>query len=201
LIHIAGIEKSRILTCLSYDKYLNSGKGMIRPEISDQGAWVIMQNKTNERRISKDGKRFYPSHVFSMSNLRFGTLDSKHPLYNSLADFFYIGNRIEIRIPWGLINITDPSSKMVLWKDNNSEIRKTEGIKIIAASYKPENGQISAKGTGLKNNITDCLPQELKVENIKTYSWEEWETPLYHIYIKDSYNKYKKILSEIHDVL
>lgn len=201
LIHLAGIEKSRILTCQSYDKYLNIGRREIIPKISDQGAWVVMQNRTNERRISKDGKRFYPSYVFSMSNLRFGSLDSKNPYYDSLADFFFIDNRIEIRIPWGLINITDPSSKAVLWMDRDGRIKKTEGIKIIVISYKPEEGRLIAKNTGLKYNITDSLPEKLKPEDIKTYSWTEWDIPIYHTFPKESYYKYKETLSKIPEVI
>lgn len=199
VIHLTGKEKSRILVCHTYDKYSNSEKGEIKPRMSDQGVWVIMQNKANNRRISKDGKRFYHSRVFSMSTLKFGTLDTNSPYYNSLADFFFTDIIIELRIPWGLINFTDPSSKTVLWLDEYSETIKTSGISIIAVSYKPEKGQFLAKSTGLKNNITDCLPERLLPEYIKTYQWENWDTPIYHTYPKESYYRYKEVLLKILD--
>ncbi|MDI6753523.1 MAG: hypothetical protein QME78_03920 [Thermodesulfobacteriota bacterium] len=199
LIHLAGKEKSRILVCHSYDKYLNWPKE-IKPVISKQGCWVMMKNEANKRRVSKDGKKYFPSRVFSMSRLQFGSLNRNSPHYNSLADFFFTDNIIELRIPWGLINFTDPSSKMVLWRDKNDKAIKSDGIKIIAVSYKPVKNQLQAENTGLVSNITDSFPQTLSQNNIATYSWNDWVTPIYHTYLKESYYKYKEYLSQIPEV-
>ncbi len=201
LVHLAGESRSRILACKSYDKYLNVEKGEIKPSASDQGAWVVMQNRTNIRRISKDKKTFYPSRVISMSNLRHGSLDPKNPRYNSLSDFSVHENMIELRVPWSLINFTDPSSRSVLWMDRKGNTTKTEGIKILAASYKPEQGFLYAAATGRKHNITDSLPNRMTRENIRQYTWEEYNTPVYHLYLKESYGVYKKILSGIRETL
>lgn len=197
LIHLAGKERSRILAAAPYDKYLNGKTGSIRPLMSDQGAWAMMQNETNIRRISRDGKQFFPAHVFTMSRLRFGSLDKKSPDYHSLADFFFRGNQVELRIPWGLINVTDPSSKTVLWVDGDSMTRKTAGIRMLAVSYKPEEGRLVAQGTGRASNQTDSLPAELASAHIKTHSWKRWDTPIYHSYLKESYYHYQKILKAI----
>jgi hypothetical protein len=201
LVHLAGESKSRILVCGSYDKYLNAGNGEIRPMTSDQGAWVMMQNKTNSRRISKDKKTFYPSRVFSMSGLRYGSLDPKDPRFNSLSDFSVHKNMIELRIPWSLINVTDPSSRSVLWMDGNGKTKKTEGIKIIAASYKPDKGFLYAENTGKKHNAADSLPGSMTREAVRQYTWEEYSTPVYHTYLKSSYEVYKKILSGLPETL
>jgi hypothetical protein len=160
----------------------------------------MMQNEANKRRASKDGKRFYPSRGFFMSHLQFGNLERNSSHYNSLADFFITDHIVELRIPWGLINMTDPSSKMVLWKDKNGQTRKTDGIGIIAASYKPVKNQLYAEDTDLVSNITDSFPQSLSQNNIATYSWSEWETPIYHTYLKESYYKYKEFLTQIPEV-
>ena len=197
LIHVAGKERSRILTTASYDKYLNSATGVITPGESGQGAWVVMQNEPNVRRSSRDGKRIFPARHFSMSRLRFGTLDAKDPDYHSLADFYFRDRTIELRIPWGLINVTDPSSKRVLWKDRNGTTRKTKGIRILAVSYKPNDGGVTAVPTGRTQNHTDCLPAGLTASAVRTYSWEGWETPLYHTFLKESYYRYQKVLQQI----
>jgi hypothetical protein len=197
LIHLAGKENSRILAAAPYDKYLNGKTGMIRPETSDQGAWVMMQNETNIRRISKDGKHFFPAHVFTMSRLRFGSLDARSPDYHSLADFFFRDNRVELRIPWGLINVTDPSSKTVLWMDRDGMTRKTAGIGMLAVSYKPDEGKLVAQRTGRAFNHTDSLPKEPAPAHVKTYSWDGWEMPIFHAYLKESYYRYQKILQAI----
>ncbi len=197
VIHLAGRDRSRILVSRAYDKYLNADTRMVRPEASDQGAWVTMQCRTNSRRISKDGKRFFPSHVSTIGRLRFGSLDTRHPEYHSLADFFYAGAKIELRIPWGLINITDPSSKTVLWMDKEGKTRKTKGIGILAVSYKPEEDGFVARRTGGPSHHTNSLPTELEAARIKTYSWDGWNAPIYHTYLKESYYRYQKVLRSI----
>ncbi len=197
LLHLAGKDNSRILVSAAYDKYLNDQTGLVRPEESDQGAWVMMQNKTNSRRISKDGKQFFPAHVLTMSKLRFGSLDVKSSDYHSLADFFFRENKIELRIPWGLLNVTDPSSKMVLWQDKDSVTQKTAGIRTFTISYRPEKDKFIAHKTGRTSNHTDSLPSILDPVRVKTYSWDEWQTPIYHTYLKESYYRYQEILKII----
>ncbi len=198
-VHLAGKGKSRILVCKGYDKYLNRNRGEIKPAYSDQGEWVVMQNRTNSRRISKDGTRFFPSRVFSMSTLKFGSLDTDSPHYTSLADFHVAGNIIELRIPWGLINFTDPSSRKVLWLDDKSRSRVTDGIRIVAVSFKPGVGCPGARDTGAGVNVTDALPARLSAENVTVYSWDGWDTPLYHTFLKQSYYRYREVLAGIRD--
>lgn len=197
LVHLAGMRNSRILVTQSYDRFLNAGKGEIAPRQSDQGAWIVLLNRTNARRISKDGKRFYPSHVYSMSTLKHGSLDEKRPDFDSLSDFHVAGNRMEIRIPWAQLNFTDPSTRTVLWMNSAGKSRATEGIRAIALSYSPLGGSPAARTTGGRTNITDSLPQRLVDENVTLYSWDPWETPVYHMYLKKSYYLYKEALSGI----
>lgn len=197
LIHLAGKTKGRILICKDYDKYLNENREEILPRESNQGEWVVMLHKSNARRVSKDGKRFFPARVHFTSQLRYGSLDPKHPDYDSLADFYFVGNRIEIRLPWSLLQFTDPSSKRVLWKDRKSMSKKTEGIHVLVFSYRPQEGYVWAQKTGQKNNITDSLPERLKREEIKAYTWEEWQMPTYHTALKPAYYQYQKYLLSI----
>jgi hypothetical protein len=191
------MRNSRILVTRPYDRFLNAGKGEIVPGRSDQGAWVVLLSRTNARRISKDGKRFYPSHVRSMSALQHGSLDGKRPDFHSLSDFHVAGNRVEIRIPWCQLNFTDPSSRTVLWMSGADKSRATEGIRALALSYSPRKGSPAARKAGGRTNITDSLPQRLVDENVTLYSWDPWDTPVYHMYLKKSYYLYKEALSGI----
>lgn len=197
LIHLAGKDRSRILAAASYDKYLNEGGRVIVPAESDEGGWVMMQNLTNRRRISKDGKRFYPARVATMSRLRFGSLAANDAAYNSLADFFFRENAIELRIPWGLLNFTDPSSKSVLRKGREGMVEKTDGVRLVAVSYKPAGDSLSAAITGRGPNHTDCLPEDFRKVSVRKYSWQGWETPVYHTYLKESYHSYRRILADL----
>jgi len=197
LIHLTGTKTSRILTCMSYDKYLNDPKKELWPKPSREGAWVCMQNKTNDRRISKDQKHFYPARVFTMSTLRHGSLDPRHKQNDSLADFYVADKMIELRIPWGLIMVTDPSSRTVYWKQGDQTTRQTDGIRFVAFSYKPDADGLSAKKTGKAHNATDMLPRVMQPQIIRTYAWNGWNVPLYHFYEKKSLAVYRQYLTEI----
>lgn len=198
LLHLNGVKTSRILSSVSYDKYFNDAKRELFPKPSREGTWVIMQNRTNERRISKDGKHFYPAKVFSMSSLRYGSLEQHHAQYDSLADFYVSGNMIELRIPWGLIMVTDPSSKTIFWRQGNHTTRQTDGVRFVVFSYKPSKKALVAMETGKLHNATDMLPRVMLRQTIRTYAWEGWEVPLFHFYEKKSLAVYSRYLSEIH---
>lgn len=197
LVHLAGVRNSRFLVTRPYDRFLNAGTGEISPGRSDQGAWVVLLSRTNVRRISKDGRRFYPSHVHSTSALNHGSLDEKRPDFHSLSDFHVAGNLVEIRIPWSRLNFTDPSTRSVLWMSGAGKSRATEGIRVLALSYSPRKDSPAARKTGGRTNITDSLPQRLIAENVTLYSWDSWDTPIYHMRLKKSYFMYKEALSAI----
>lgn len=197
VIHLAGEGRSRILVCRSYDKYLNEGTAAVLPGRSDLGEWVVMQNITNHRRLSKDGSRFYPARVFPMSGLRFGSLDPQRSDYDSLADCHVAGNMIELRLPWGLLNVTDPSSHQVLWIDRKAKIRTTRGIAVVAGSFCPSGQGLQARATGRKTNLTDMMPAGLSAAAIRRYQWPSWSHPLYHTFLKRSYSIYRDALARI----
>ncbi len=196
LIEISGNDKSRILVTRHYDRKLNEDRGIIRPIESYQGEWAIIQHITNRRRLSKDGMRVFPSKVTTSGNLRFGSLDKGNRDYDSISDLYYSGNILELRIPWGILNFTDPSSHLVLWKEGDQIHKKTEGIRFLVISFKRDKDSLLFdRDTGL----IDSLPYPLKRANIKTYRWEGWNTPIYHSYLKDSYFILKDYLAGLRE--
>jgi len=62
--------------------------------------------------------------------LTHGTGDPSSPYFNSLADFFYGENVVEIRLPWMLLNFFDPSTMQV--HDDYYERFGVEGISVQA---------------------------------------------------------------------
>jgi len=43
------------------------------------------------------------------------------------------------------------------------------------------------------------LPARLSAENVTVYSWNGWDTPLYHTFLKQSYYRYREVLAGIRD--
>lgn len=177
-IELFGKNKSRILITAPYDKYLNHTSKVIRPITSIQGGWVEMVQCVNERRLSKDLKTFYPPRFITMSPLRFGTLLSTSPNFNSLSDFYYDDHSIEVRLPWALLNVTDPSSKSVLWMDNEGAYRQIQGINVVLFNPSSQSSKLS--------------PSSGQKKDVHAYQWDEWNTPIYHTEIKESYAAIKE---------
>ncbi|MGD0584891.1 MAG: hypothetical protein ABSA86_03820 [Oryzomonas sp.] len=196
LIHVAGETQSRILVSRSYDKFTNTDIGRIRPESVERGGWIMMQNMAGSRRISKDGKHFYPARVYSMSRLRHGSLDEKHPAFTSLADFFVSEKRIEFRLPWGLLNYSDPSSRMAVWVEQGKHMRKSDGIGLEVWSYRPSSRGFCADAA-MEGQAADFFPAHATTAGEAVYRWSGWDKPLFHTRLKRSYDIYRQALARI----
>ena len=124
---------------------------------------------------------------YETGKLQFGNGNPKSSEYNSLADFCVKGNVVEIRIPWQLLNVMDPSTKMIM------DDLHIDGIKPIKI-------QGIYAGVGVledKGSSTDTKGSTEKLE-MNLYNWNSWEVPIYHERLKPSYyilkeafNKYK----------
>lgn len=103
--------------------------------------------------------------------------DSKD--FNSLADYFVKGDVIEIRIPWQLLNVMDPSTKMIM-----DDLYLNNGIKPI-------------KVEGFYAGVILKKQDELAYTLMKKYNWESWDMPTYHERLKKSYYILKEAFKNI----
>jgi len=152
--------------------------------------------ETNRVRIGREGQ-VYPRKTFNFSELSNGSLNKKDSDYNSLTDYHFDleNNMIEIRIPWFLLNVTDPSQGLILHSSsaNKFDTERTDGFYFYALSYKPLDGKNIATPHTITPNITDALPIIDKngtisqPKDLKPYSWDKWYEPSYHFELKDSY--------------
>jgi hypothetical protein len=73
---------------------------------------IFYQVLNLERRHNVSGQ-ILPFEVYPIGNLIHGTTDPIAKKYNSLSDFYVKNNILELRIPWGMLGFTDPSSQQV----------------------------------------------------------------------------------------
>ncbi len=104
-----------------------------------------------------------------------GISDPFDPNYNSLADYYQTNDYIEIRIPYLLLNIMDPSTKtrMANFKGDNVFTGEPFDYIYIGAS------------TG--NDSMFLAP----------YTWDNWGLPTYHERLKQSYYIVQEALKDI----
>ena len=124
---------------------------------------------TNRWRIGRDGQT-YAARGVNRGRLRYGrTAES------TLADWYVdaASGLVEVRIAWGLLNVTDPSSRqvMVRYRGNGVfETARTDGFRFAVAVLDRSNGAVVAR----------IAPE-------RTYTWPTWEVPAWHERLKPAY--------------
>jgi hypothetical protein len=134
---------------------------------SRSGAWDSMWVTSNRWRIARDGRTF-PAAGSDRGRLRFGTEAS-----STLSDWYVDRDAqlVEVRLPWGLLNVTDPSSHRVLTgisTRGSFATDTTDGFRFGVAVLRQGVEQ---------NHLAPGL----------TYRWPGWEEPVSHERLKAAY--------------
>lgn len=126
--------------------------------------------------VESTGEYSKPSY-FNTGRLMYGNANPKAPDFNSIADFCAGENDIEIRIPWGLLNIMDPSSKRVM--DDFYSLNRISPLDF--------------------DKIYIGLSERGSSEIIKMYpfDYEPWEEPSYHERLKESYAPVREVFRDL----
>jgi hypothetical protein len=198
-VELAGPGSSRILVDPPYDLHTHRYDRPYRSAPNADGVFIEILAETNRRRIGRDGTS-YPEIVHNRSPLRHGTTDPEAAGYDDLADWFSdpLGGVVEIRLPWGLLNVTDPSSRRVVEDppDFGDEVgtRVTEGLRLYVAACDPAAGALLGTLPVLAGE------GRIAADPSALYAWPGWEEPAYHTRLKRSYFVLKDRLAAIPDV-
>ena len=133
------------------------------------GRWDSLFVTTNRWRIGRDG-RTYPARGVNRGRLRYG-----RAAVSSLADWYVDRDAglIEVRLAWGLLNVTDPSSRRVLRRiapPDRFETTVSEGFRFAVAAVARNDGAVRA-----------WLPGRA------SYAWPTWEEPVWRERLKPAY--------------
>jgi tetratricopeptide (TPR) repeat protein len=207
-LQLAGPGSSRIWIASSYSPYqispvegiptqtiLGSKLGW-KPSVASTGNFESQVIEPNRRRFARDG-RYFPPQRYERGILRYGTLDPQSPDYDSLAEWHanVRTDTIDVRIPWNLLNVTDPSSFKVfagLEKDGTVITAETPGFVMAAFSYRPREGARLRPIMEQGHPVADALPGMagptiIQSRALKPFRWSGWNTPRYNLRMKDSY--------------
>lgn len=127
-----------------------------------------------------EDKTTLPLEKYETGKLILGDANPDHKEFNSLTDYAVNDGKVEIRIPWQLLNVMDPSTKTIM--DNFYEKKEIAPLKIQG---------IYLGGILSKDNI------EIENSSMEFYSWDEWDVPTYHERLKPSYYILKKAFESI----
>ncbi len=185
LVRLSGPDAGRIDVDRPYDPFDPLSPRPLRSEANAVGRFTPILPETNRERIGRDGTR-YAAQRYDRSTLRRGSTDPASSDRDDLADWCIgpDGRSIELRLPWALLNVADPSSRRVVHETSATqgpvETIETDGFRfhVLALDREGAGAQIVAR-----------LPraEAASLADFPSYAWPTWEEPTYHLEPKQSY--------------
>ena len=188
LIYINGKDNSHIYVDRYYDafnyyflesKKLSDIKAEENAGVKNSGMFDIMRLCYGYNLTVKGTNQVVPDKAYETGKLRYGNGNPKAQEYKSLSDFYFKNGKLEIRIPWQLLNVMDPSGKQQI-----SDFRKTQVIS-------PQAYQSFDFGFAYRTGT-----ESLKITLGGSYEYNGWKTPTWHERLKPAYyelqNYFKK---------
>lgn len=164
-------------SCLLIDPYYNPNYKLYGKNLfSDQelalyntvNSWrfIDIAQVTSRQLYLPETHKTIAKQLFTTGKLRYGISDPNSASYDSLADFYEKDGYVEIRIPWQLLNVADPSSGEIL-----ADLHKSTGF-----TYQKADSFYFGIGKAGAQNIS-----------MNAYQLSGWQTPTYHERLKQSY--------------
>jgi hypothetical protein len=145
-----------------------------RSRPNEDGVYDTLRVAVNRRRIGRDGTVF-PERIDERNRLRFARQQE-----TTLADWYAdsASGTIEVRLPWGMLHVLDPSSHRVLQGTPGARDPQgvtTAGFRFVVESYDPRAPQSEG----------DALPRGLaRFGQPPLWRWPSWEVPRWHAELK-----------------
>ena len=170
LMVIDGTEDSRVLVQERYDvlqamysREIGSTDAYLNPPDADSPVFHQIHLILQSSPVFKTGDFSTPAETYETGKLRYGNGNPEAAEFDSLADFLFSGEYTEIRLPWQLLNFSNPSEMQV--HDDYYECYGVENIKIdemyVGIGAKDENaGRISMEPFGLEGWGTEVTYHE-----------------------------------------
>ncbi len=197
LLHVSSPEQAELLVVPSY----NRASFNFKPEPAPEANYERIEALVNRERITPDG-RVFPALYSDESELKYGNFIPSHPDYDSTSHFFTEGDsgRIIFRLPWMLLNVSDPSAgSIIIDAGDYSELPardelaygNTKGLFLYSATYSKAalNGEQAVDIMSAKPEAIDFEPRRGNSFNEETepYLWNGWEEPRYRFRLKESF--------------
>ncbi len=177
LVDIKGFESGEIFVDAYYDSFYymyHETLGMLetKPEYREKNTGIfnsIYQALSSELHLPEED-RTIPFSKHNTGVLLHGNANPKDESYNSLNDYYVKDNTLELKIPWLLLNVSDPSTKMQL------------------ADFYENNGIVSESVDTFEIGATVVEDPDMStLIEMTSFAWEGWEEPTYHERLKPSY--------------
>ncbi|CAM3783170.1 hypothetical protein [Mesobacillus thioparans] len=192
MIELKGPERSRILVDSYYDpfyyQYGNTLKMIPEESKADEknnGIFHPIRLALNKEMTLPVGGKKLPFQSYETGKLKFGTGNPADNKFDSLTDISISNDNktVEIRIPWQLLNVKDPSTKEIL-----DDLYKTG----LTGSKNIDRIGLAATWISSGEDVNYMPADQSSIDRMFFYDWKGWEEPQYHERLKESYNIMKE---------
>lgn len=185
VLSIAGPEASRIRVLEGYDPH--AGSGPVQSARNTPSRFKPMEFVANPVRYTPEGVEI-PAVELDRGVLRFASDGPDGGADHSRADLALGEGAIELRIPWALLNVTDPSSHQVLHSDSAApDSTTTSGFRFYVFSHQSPSAE----------SVADAIPEP--GEAAELYQWEEWDDPAFRVEPKQGWEAVRAAMQSIPD--
>jgi hypothetical protein len=187
IVELSGEKSSKILVDSYYDtfyfQYGHQLKMIERVSYANQknnGIFHPIRLALNKEQRVPGLNKTYPFQSYETGKLQYGVGNPEHKGYNSLTDFSISKDKkvVELRLPWQLLNVKDPSSKEIVGDIWQGGLQSSQNINDIHISV---------------HTVSDGKPAEQIIAY--SYEWKNWEQPLFEERLKKSYFIMKEVYS------
>jgi hypothetical protein len=203
VLDLAGPTSTRLLVDRPYNLYRDVLVEGSRPpttqsvynrpfetRANSDGRYDTLWVTPNRRTIGRDGR------VFPAQRLERNLLRHARQQESTLADWYAdsVTGTIEIRLPWGLLHVMDPSSHHVLFGVDGTDPtgRSTDGFRFVVQAYDPANPTAAARWDLLPTNVS-----AVRFSAPPTWRWPGWEEPRWYAERKPAFDAMRETFRSI----
>lgn len=190
LIRVGDPASARLLVAASYNPYETTSDGKLAPKtpfaprLLDSGPFQEMNFPLHPKRAGRGVN--LAEQNFNASVLRYGNGDPASNDFDSLAEWFYDtrDKAILVRIPWGKLLVTDPSSLRVFYGFDDAGVLKSVPSSGLAVGVFAVKGP--AGGDWSKLSVSESFPPVSggSIGRAERLDWSKWDAVHPDTYLK-----------------
>ena len=189
---LAGPDDSKLLVESSYDAFAREFGELAELDIdayrSGEAGFVPVREPVSLGYTVPATDERVPFDAVETGQLRYGNGDPTAVEYDSLTDVYAApdGGVVELKLPWVLLNVADPSSKrriQTAW-ESGLDVTACEGLEVGAVTYQTTDDTSRPGAVALDSAAAGIEGSEIRTT---TYEWESWNQPTYDERLKESY--------------
>ena len=197
VVRLGGPGASRVTVDPRYDAFAyeyGTGAGLDLDRYRDPtpGTFTPLRMVINRGYTVPVTDERVPFESVETGRLRYGNGNPDAPDYDSLADVHVApsADAIELRLPWQLLNVADPSRRRRLgdfWTEGLDSYEEYEAIDVAAASYAPADADGTARPLDGETNLTHSAPGVVdgRLRSLR-FVPPTWDRPAYTERLKES---------------